>query len=66
MGYLVVDERNGRVLCEFDSLEDALNVLDDVSELTASAPPLSIVWADERPGALVSTRSTLRVRVGGI
>ena len=62
-GFLLVDDRDGRVLVELEDVESALLAFDAVqSEDPDLAEALCIVRFGARDGALVGTRSTTRVR----
>jgi len=62
-GFLLVDDRDGRVLEEIGNPLEAFRVLDalkqDHPEL---ARTLSLVRFDERQGSLIGTETTTRVR----
>jgi hypothetical protein len=62
-GFLVVDDRDGRVLLQIADPVEAFRVLD---ELRLKAPELAealcLVRFDARQGSLVGTETTTRVR----
>jgi hypothetical protein len=62
-GFLVVDDRDGRVLLQIADPVEAFRVLD---ELRLKAPELAealcLVRFDARQGSLVDTETTTRVR----
>ncbi len=61
-GFLLVDDRDGRVLAELDDLESAFQALEDCDD-PELAEARCIVRFDERHGALVGTESTTRVHL---
>jgi hypothetical protein len=61
---MLVDDRDGRVLAVLDDLEDAFELLDDVTDDDPElADALCIVRFDSRHGSVVGAESTTRVRL---
>ena len=66
--FMLVDDRDGRVLAVLDDLEDAFELLDELLDEAAEDDPelvaaLCIVRFDSRHGSLVGADSTTRVRL---
>jgi hypothetical protein len=62
-GFLLVDDREGRVLAEIDDASEAFRVLDDLEQRHPElAGALCLVRFDEHRGSLIGTDSTTRVR----
>ena len=62
-GFLLVDDRDGRVLAEIADPAEAFRVLDELVQAHPErAGTLSLVRFDGREGSLVGTETTTRVR----
>jgi hypothetical protein len=62
-GYLLVDDRTGRVLLEIDDAVKAFRLLDQLREDEPElADALCLVTFDDRGGALFGVETTTRVR----
>ena len=62
-GFLLVDDRDGRVLAHFVDGAEALRMLDELDrEDPASAGSLSLVRFDDRQGSVIGTETTTRLR----
>jgi hypothetical protein len=62
-GFLLVDDRDGRVLEEIGNPVEAFRLLDELKEDHPElAETLCLVRFDERQGSLVGTETTTRVR----
>jgi hypothetical protein len=62
-GFLVVDDRDGRVLAEIADPVDAFRILDELNEDHPElAGAFCLVRFDGHQGSLIGTESTTRVR----
>ena len=62
-GFLLVDDRDGRVLAQFVDGAEALRMLDEFEqEDPGPTRSLSLVRFDERQGSLIGTETTIRLR----
>jgi hypothetical protein len=62
-GFLLVDDRDGRVLEKIEDPLEAFRVLDELKQDHPElAGTLCLVRFDERQGSLVGTETTTRVR----
>jgi hypothetical protein len=62
-GFLIVDDRDGRVLAETDQLDAAIRALDELEQDDPElAPALCLVRFEEHQGALLGSETTWRVR----
>jgi hypothetical protein len=60
---LVVDDRDGRVISELESPEEALKLLEAMARDDPETPEyLCIVALDDRPGPFVGTESSVTIR----
>jgi hypothetical protein len=64
MSYLLVDDRDGRILGEFDFLEDALTMMERLREEGPPERDVFLARFDDRPGEVVGTKSVVTVRIG--
>jgi hypothetical protein len=63
MSYLIVDDRDGRVLAEFHRIEDAVRAMKNAR--TPREEPLRLVVFDDGGGALARTETWISVRTLG-
>lgn len=62
-GFLLVDDRDGRVLLELSDPVEALRVLDELEQDDPErARTLSLVRFEGRRGSLIGTERTTRIR----
>jgi hypothetical protein len=62
-GFLLVDDRDGRVLAEIADSVDAFRMLDELQQDRPDlASALCLVRFDEHQGSLIGTETTSRVR----
>lgn len=62
-GFLLVDDRDGRVLLEIDDRVNAFRVLDELRQRHPElADALCLVRFNGHQGSMVETETTLRVR----
>ena len=62
-GFLLVDDRDGRVLAQIDDPVKAFRLLDEVrAERPELAEALCLVRFDGRQGSVIGTETTTRVR----
>jgi hypothetical protein len=63
MPLLLVDDRDGRVMAELESHEQALRLLERLaSDESETAAYRCIVALQDRPGALVASESSVTIR----
>jgi hypothetical protein len=60
VSYLIVDDSDGRVLAEYDRIEDAVRAMKDAP--TPRWEPLRLVVFDDSGGVLARTESWISVR----
>ena len=62
-GFLIVDDRDGRVLAVADQFDPALRALDEIEQDDPElAQALCLVTFEEHSGALLGSETTWRVR----
>ena len=62
-GFLLVDDRDGRVLAEIGDPGEALSVLDEIArDHPELADTLCLVRFDGHQGSLIGTETTTRIR----
>jgi hypothetical protein len=62
--YLLVSDRDGRILAEFEFLEDALAALEQLREQGDDDSDAFLARFDDRPGAVFGATLLLKIRVG--
>ena len=63
MALLLVDDRDGRIVAELESQEEALLLLERLaSDEPGTADYLCIVAFNDRPGAVMETESSVTIR----
>jgi hypothetical protein len=61
--YLLVDDRNGRVLAELDGPEEAAQLLSQLEPSPDGDPPVSVVRIDDQDvGGLIGASSVVSMR----
>ena len=60
--YVLVDDRDGSVIAELPSLEQAARLLKRVEGVSKEGPPISVARLDRRRGALTDVSSSVAIR----
>jgi len=60
--YVLVDDRDGTVIAELPSLEQAARLLRQLEALSEEGPPISVARLDRRRGALTDVSSSVAMR----
>jgi hypothetical protein len=60
--YLLVDDRDGRVLAELASPQQAVRLLGHLAQNLQESPPVSVVRLDHQQGSLTEVTSMVSMR----